>query len=380
MKDISAFIANLNPEKRAEFLQKLKSKNPGTVSGGKEENKYIPAPNDNYYCSIEKSGNFNSLVLKKKEILPPTKDQVQIKVKAASLNFRDLMMAMNMYPATPGLPSVMGSDYAGVVTAVSEEVTEFKVGDEVFCLAAGSLLNDDSLDENSHFAAYITIKSAQAAHKPSNISWEEAASLPTVFLTGYYALHHAANLKKGEKVLIHTATGGVGLAAIQVAKWLEAEIFVTAGTDEKRKYLQDIGFAEPMNSRTTAFAEEVLKRTNGAGVDVILNTLAGEAADKGMKILNNFGRFLQIDKKDIAQNKCFPLGDFNKGLTYTAIDLGLFYSRQDEIKKLLDEISTHLEKGHFKPIQYSKYKIADLGQAFTYLSRAQHIGKIVVVY
>jgi len=380
MKEVSEFIANLSPEKRAEFLQKLKSKNPNLAGTEKKEEKYIPAPDDNYYCSIEKAGNFNSLVLKKKEILPPAKDHIQIKVKAASLNFRDLMMAMNMYPPTPGLHSVMGSDYAGVVTAVGEEVTEYKVGDEVFCLSAGSLLNDDTLDENSHFAAYISIKAIQAAHKPSNISWEEAASLPTVFLTSYYALHHAAHMKKGEKVLIHTATGGVGLAAIQVAKWLGAEIFVTAGTDEKRKHLQDMGFAEPMNSRTTAFAEELLKRTNGIGVDVILNTLAGEAADKGIKILNNFGRFLQIDKKDIAQNKSLELGDFNKGLTYIAIDLGLFYSCQNEIKKLLDEISVHLEKGHFKPIQYSKYKIADLGQAFTHLSRAQHIGKLVLVY
>ena len=141
-----------------------------------------------------------------------------------------------------------------------------------------------------------------------------------------------------------------------------------------------MGFAAPMNSRTTAFAEEIMKRTNGVGVDVILNTLEGQAAEKGIKILNNFRHFLQIDKKDIAQNKSLELGDFNKGLTYTAIDLGLFYSRQNEIKKLLDEISAHLEKGNFKPIQYNKYKIAHLGEAFTHLSRAKHIGKIVLVY
>lgn len=380
MKDISEFIANLSPEKRAAFLQKLKSKNSTAIGGEKKAEKYIPAIIDNYYCSFEKAGNFNSLVLKKKELLSPAKDHIQIKIKAASLNFRDLMMAMNMYPPTPGLPSVMGSDYSGVVTAVGEDVTEFKTGDEVFCLAAGSLLSDNSLDENSHFAAYINVKAIQIAYKPSNISWEEAASIPTVFLTSYFSLHHVANLKKKEKVLIHTATGGVGLAAIQVARWLGAEIFVTAGTDEKRKYLQSMGFAEPMNSRTTLFADEILKRTNGEGVDVILNTLAGEAANKGIKILKNFGRFLQIDKKDIAQNKSMELADFNKGLTYSAIDLGLFYSRQDDIKKLLDEISNHFEKGHFTPIQCNKYKITDLGQAFTHLSRAQHIGKIVLVY
>ncbi len=290
------------------------------------------------------------------------------------------MIAMNVYPPTPGLPSVMGSDYSGIVTAVGDDVTEFKAGDEVFCLAAGSLLTDNSWDENSSFAAYINIKAMQIAHKPANISWEEAAAIPTVFLTSYYALHYVANLKKEEKVLIHTATGGLGLAAVQIATWLGAEIFVTAGSDEKRAYLKSIGLKMPMNSRTTLFADEILERTNGEGIDVILNTLAGEAGNKGIKILKKFGRFLQIDKKDIAQNRTIELGDFNKGLTYSAIDLALLYWRQDQLKALLNEISDHIKKNDFGPIKHSTYKIADLGSALMYFSRAQHIGKIILVY
>ncbi len=380
MKDVSAFIANLSPEKRGEFLQKLRSKNSASNMGEKKAEKYIPAANDNYYCIIEKAGSFSSIVLKRKDLSAPGKDQVQIKVKAASLNFRDLMIAMNMYPPTPGIPSIMGSDYSGVVIAVGKNVTEFKTGDEVFCLAAGSLLNDDLWDENSHFAAYINIKAIQIAPKPANISWEEAASIPTVFLTSYFALHYVANLKMNETVLIHTATGGVGLAAIQVARWLGSKILVTAGTEEKRNYMQSMGFDAPMSSRTLSFADEILERTDGKGVDVILNTLAGEAANKGIKILKTFGRFLQIDKKDIAQNKSIELGDFNKGLSYSAIDLALLYYRQDLLKKLLNEISQRMERGDFKPIPYNKYPIADLGQALTYFSRAQHIGKIVLVY
>lgn len=380
MKDISTFIANLSTEKRVEFLQKLKSgKKSSTTVEVEEVDIYEPLEDDCFYCSIEKAGNFNSIVFKEKMLLPPSADCVQIKVKAASLNFRDLMMAMNMYPPTDGVPLVMGSDYAGIITAVGEHVKNYAVGDEVFCLSAGSFLADDSLDPNSHFCSYLNIKEKQIAKKPSNITWEEAACIPTVFLTSYFALHQVANLKRNEKVLIHTATGGLGLAAIQVARWLGAEIFVTAGTEEKRKYLQAMGFAAPMDSRTNQFAEDILVRTQGKGVDVVLNTLGYDAANHGIKILRNFGRFLQIDKKDVFQNRNLALGDFKRGLMYAAIDLGLFYSSDEKIG-MMTEIARHMEDGHIKPIAYTSYKVADLGLALTHFSRAQHIGKIVLTY
>ncbi len=392
MKDVAELIANLNPDQRAAFMQRLRSgKKSASTAGEHKEAALItveePVPytheveaEHNYYCNMEKPGNFNSFVLRKKELLQPAKDHLQIKVKAAALNFRDLMIAMNMYHATPGVPSVMGSDYSGVVTAVGDHVKEFKVGDEVFCLSAGSLYNDSSLDENSHFAAYTNIKPNQVTRKPTNISWEEAACIPTAFLTSYFALNHTAKLKNGEKVLIHTASGGVGLSAIQIARWLGARIFVTAGTDLKREYLRSIGFEHPMDSRTMDFAKEIMQRTQYEGVDVILNTLAGEAAVEGLKILKNFGRFLQIDKKDIAQNQYIPLGEFKKGLSYSSIDLGLFYLHPELMKKQLDEISQHYENGNFKPLEYVKYSIDDVGKALSHLSRAQHIGKIVLKY
>lgn len=391
MKDVAQLIANLNPDQRTAFMQKLKSgKKPvfTTEDAGldlpvvEEEaiETYIPREGDNYCYGMEKEGNFNGFVLRRRELLPPAKDHVQIKVKAASLNFRDLMIAMNMYHATPGVPSIMGSDYSGIVTAVGDNVKEFRAGDEVFCLSAGSLNNDSTLDENSHFAAYINIKPNQVTHKPANITWEEAACIPTAFLTSYFALNYIAKLKIGEKVLIHTASGGVGLSAIQIARWLGAKIFVTAGTDLKREYLQSIGFEQPMNSRTIDFGQQIMERTNGEGVDVILNTLAGEPGVEGLKILKNFGRFLQIDKKDIARNESLPLKEFRKGLSYSSIDLGLFYLHPELMKKQLDEISQHYENGNFKPLEYIEYPIQNLAKALSHLSRSQHIGKIVLRY
>lgn len=390
MKDVAQLIANMNPEQRAAFLQKLRTgKKAGSASAPADTavlQEEEPAPedapgtDDNFYCHLEKPGYFNSFVLRKKELLPPADDHLQIRVKAASLNFRDLMMAMGIYPATPGVPSVMGSDYAGIVTAIGANIKDFKVGDEVFCLAAGSLGNNSHLDEDSHFAAYTHVKPNQVAHKPANLNWEEAACIPTAFLTSYFALNHVAQLKAGEKVLIHTASGGVGLSAIQVARWLGAEIWVTAGTELKRNFLRAMGLRQPLNSRTADFIHEIMEHTGGEGIDVILNTLAGETAFDSMKILRNFGRFLQIDKKDIAQNKCLPLGEFRKGLTYSSIDLGIFYLRPELMKQQLEELALHFESGNFKPIEYQEYSIREIGKALSHLSRAQHIGKIVLTY
>lgn len=391
MKDVAQLIANLNPDQRTAFMQKLRSSKKERSPVDAEADVLVadieeltagqePELSGNYYFSMEKPGNFNSFVQRGKPLLPPAPDHLQIKVKAASLNFRDLMIAMNMYEATPGVLSIMGSDYSGVVTAVGENVKEFSIGDEVFCLSAGSLDSDSSLEGNSHFAAYTNIKPNQVTRKPGNISWEEAACIPTAFLTSYFSLLHIARLRAGESVLIHTASGGVGLSAIQIARWLGARIFVTAGTPLKRAYLEQQGFEKPMNSRALDFAGEVLERTRGEGVDVILNTLAGDATVAGLKILKNFGRFLQIDKKDIAKNLSLPLGEFNKGLSFSSVDLGHFYLHPELMKTQLDEISRHYAESHFKPLAYVEYPVEELGKALSHLSRAQHIGKIVLRY
>ena len=382
MKDLSQIIANLTPEKRDALLQKLRSSQGGntTILTKKEVVEEAIEEGDNFYMAISSPGNLQSIKQIKQAILPPRFDQVQIKVKAASLNFRDLMMALNMYPATPGVASVMGSDFSGIITAVGEEITEYKIGDEVICLSAGSLTHEESLDPDSHFAAYTNIKSNQVTKKPKNISWEEAACLPTVFLTSYYSLMNIANLKKGERVLIHTASGGVGQSAIQIAKWMKAEIFVTAGTDLKRDFLKSIDFEAPMDSRSLVFEKQIMERTNNEGIDVILNTIAGEAGDAGLRILRDFGRFVQIDKKDIANNNTIQLGEFNKGLSYCAFDLGLFYLNPELMKQLFDKVSNHFRDENFKPITYNSYNIKDLGAAFIEFSRAQHIGKIVLTY
>src|SRR5262245_44738040 len=323
MSDVASKIAQLSPEKRALLIQKLKGGNgaaqavaqaaPQPAIGA--EKKWA-----NYCCTIETPGNFDSIHLRELELQPPGPEQIQIRAKAVSLNFRDLMIAMNMYPPTPGVPSNMGSDYAGVVVACGEEVKDFAPGDEVIGLSAGTFTTDGEIVENSHFCAVPNISARQAVKKPANIGFAEAASIPTVFLTSYYALRHVARMKSGERVLIHTATGGVGQSAVQIAKWTGAEIFATAGSEEKREMLRSMGIEHVMDSRSTDFAGQTMEITGGKGIDVILNTLSGEAVTKGMEILGPFGRFLQVDKNDIFRNTPLPLAPFKNGLTFSAID------------------------------------------------------------
>ncbi len=382
MADLSNRLANLSPEKRALLLQKLKSQKNGDLKPRANINKgtFVPGKDENFSCEIIQPGNFTNLDFRRANLTAPNPWQIQIKAKAASLNFRDLMIAMNMYPKTPGVPSVMGSDYSGIVSAVGNNVKNFKIGDEVIALSAGNFLENGSIEENSHFCGYFNGSEKQAVHKPKNINFEEAAGIPTVFLTSYYSLLNVAKLQLNEKVLIHTATGGIGLSALQIAKWIGAEIFATAGSIEKRDYLKSLGIKNPMDSRSTDFARKVMELTNNEGVDVVLNTLSGEAGNMGLEILSDFGCFLQIDKKDIAQNNKLELRYFNKGISYTAIDLSLFLKQPDRLNKIFNEIINHIREEHFKPIKYKAYSIWDLGEALTYMSRSQHIGKIVLKY
>src|SRR5262249_36924716 len=169
--------------------------------------------------------------------------------------------------------------------------------------------------------AYATVPAPFVALKPKPMSFEEAATAPIAFLTAYYALHHQGRLARGERVLIHAAAGGVGLAAIQVCRHLGAEIYATAGSSEKREYLRSLGVRHIYDSRSLSFAAEVMRETNGEGVDVVLNSLAGEAIAAGLEVLREGGRFLEIGKQDIYRNARLGLFPFRRNITFSAIYL-----------------------------------------------------------
>jgi NADPH:quinone reductase-like Zn-dependent oxidoreductase len=371
-------IAGLSPEQKEILLKRL-----GYSSGKSLDDTAKPLQNktpefDCFSCDTGNPGSLN-ISFRETEASDPPAGYVQVRAKASGLNYRDLMIAMGQYPEAPGVPSNMGSDFAGVVTRVGSGVVGFKEGDEVIALSAGTFI-DGKVQPQSHFINVFNVSELQVVPKPSALTFVEAAAIPTVFLTAFSGLVRLANLTEGESVLIHTATGGVGLAALEIALWKKAKIFVTAGSPEKRDFLKQKGIRHPMDSRSLVFAEEIMELTKGKGVDVVLNTLSGDAMMKGIEILSPFGRFIQIDKKDIARNTPLPMNLLRKGITFAVLDISLYLIQPRKLKEQLLEIVELFNAGVFKPIPCQTYAVGQVKDALNALSRSKHIGKLVLTY
>src|SRR5258708_3899411 len=226
--------------------------------------------------------------------------------RAPVLTLRDVMNAAGVYP---GGPIPLGAECSGTISAVGSAVVDMKAGDEVIAVANGS------------FSAYTTADARAVIPKPSAFSFGQAATIPIAFLTAYYSLLHLAKLCRGERVLIHAAAGVVGLAAVQLAQHAGAEIYATAGSSEKRAYLKSMRVPHVLDSRSLAFADEIMKMTGGRGVHVVLNSLPGEYITRSLSILAAYGRFVEIGKTDIYLNKPLGLFPFRNNLSYFALDL-----------------------------------------------------------
>ncbi len=370
MADLSKTLANLPPGKRSQLLARLRAKT--------ANNQSTPAINfeRNFTYRFKSEVPFD-FYPEQIEIKDPDPGCVQIRAQVAALNFRDVMIAANLYPSSPGVPTNMGSDYAGVVEKVGSGVSAFRPGDEVIALHVGHVENG-LVEDNCHFIKIFNVFAECVCRKPENVSFAEAACIPTVFLTAYIALVQLADLKATEKVLIHTAAGGVGLAAIRIAQWLGAEIYATAGTDKKRQFLQDMGVAEVFDSRSSAFAEAI--QSSGISLDVVLNSLSGELMTESIKLLGPFGRFIHIDKKDVSVNSPLPMGLFINGISFQFLDISLLFKNPALMNRSLQDLVSHFENNDFKPIEHTVFPAAELKKALTNLSRGTHIGKLVLEY
>jgi acyl transferase domain-containing protein/acyl carrier protein len=320
-----------------------------------------------FQIQVTTPGILDSLSIKSVLRKSPKAGEVEIAVKATGLNFMNVMGAMGIYPGYPNGVGPLGIECSGVVVNVGEGVTDFRLGDEVAGIAFHSL------------ASHVVTDARLIVKKPSFLSFEEAASIPIGYVTAYYALHHLGRLQKNERVLIHSASGGVGLAAIQLAKLVGAEIFVTAGSHEKREYLQTLGIRHIMDSRSLSFGDDVLKITHGEGVDVVLNSLAGNAIAKGLEALKPYGRFLEIGKRDIYQNSKIGLLPFQKNLSYFAIDLDkMSRERPDIVGGMLRELFEMMERGEIASLPLRSFPVSQVSDGFRMMAQAKHIGKIAI--
>jgi phthiocerol/phenolphthiocerol synthesis type-I polyketide synthase C len=298
--------------------------------------------------------------------------QVEIEVHAAGLNFRDMMWAMGLLPEealSDGFAGpTFGLECAGIVRSLGPDVGGLAVGDRVMAFAPASLSS-----------RVVTIAEA-VAPIPPGISFAEAATIPVTFVTAIYALGHLAKLTPGEHVLIHTASGGVGLAAIQYAKQRGAIVTATAGSEVKRAFSRLAGADHVFDSRDLAFCDAVREITGGQGVDIVLNSLSGEAMERSLDVLKPFGRFLELGKRDLYLNRRIHLRPLRQNISYFAIDIDqLPIRRPDLARLLLSEVSAALLEGAIRPLAHRIFTFAELDDAFRLMQSSGHIGKLVLV-
>jgi len=303
----------------------------------------------------------------------PADGEVEVDVHATGLNFRDVMYALGLLSdeaiehgfAGPTL----GLEFSGIVRSVGSKACGFAPGDQVVGFGPSS------------FGNRVVTQASAISHIPPGMSFESAATIPSTFFTVYYALHHLARLQPGEKVLIHGAAGGVGIAAIQLAKWIGAEIYATAGSDEKRDFLRLLGVHHIFDSRSLAFADDILAQTDQKGVDVVLNSLAGEAINGNFRVLKPFGRFLELGKRDFYENTKIGLRPFRNNISYFGIDADqLMEARPDLTRSLFAEVMALFSEGVLHPLPYHVFEAEDIIDAFRYMQQARQIGKIIVTY
>ena len=332
----------------------------------------VPAAAGDGWCAeVASVGSLDSIALRRCDRRAPGPHEVEVAIEAASLNFRDVVVATGVVQGLEADNTFgsrqLGIDMAGTVTRCGEAVVHLKPGDAVLGIAQAA------------FASYAVTDAALVVRRPARLSAEDGSTVPVAFVTVWYALGRLARLAKGEAILVHAASGGVGLAAMQIAKRAGARIFATAGSPAKRAFLEALGAEAVMDSRSLDFAEEVRDRTGGRGVDVVLNSLPGEAIARGIGALAPYGRFVELGKADIYQNHRIELGPFRKNLSLFAVDLDrMCVDRPALVGEMLQEVTDAFASGELQAPPRTDFPMARLVDAMRYLAQARHIGKVVV--
>ncbi|MFD9460101.1 SDR family NAD(P)-dependent oxidoreductase [Streptomyces sp. NPDC060027] len=292
---------------------------------------------------------------------PLAPGQVRVRVRAAGISFHDLLVALGL-PPDDGL--FIGGEGAGVIQATGPGVTGLKPGDRVMGLMPRAFGTEAVTDHR------------WLVPMPRDWSFEQAASVPSAFLTAHFALHDAAGLRPGQRVLVHAAAGGVGTAAVRIARHLGAEVFATASPG-KHDALRRMGLddAHISSSRDSAFAERVLDATGGAGVDVVVNSLSGDLIDASLRLLPHGGRFIELGKTDRRDPE--QVAAAHPGVVYRPVDL-VPDTTPESIHTMLTEVVRLLRDGAVQPLPVRTWDVRDAPEAFRHMAQAKHVGKLVL--
>lgn len=295
-------------------------------------------------------------------------DQLRMKPKAFGVNFRDVMISLGQLEDT----SLMSSEHSGIVTEVGADLKDrFHVGDRI-CAWGGNA-----------YASSVTVDGLAAHLIPDEMTFETAASIPIVYATVYYAMVHLAKIRRGESVLIHSAAGGVGQAAIMLSLHLGAIVFVTVGSNEKKDLVaQRYGIPKEniFSSRKLSFSSGIQRLTAGKGVDVVLNSISGEGLHETWKCVAKMGRFIEIGKRDILSNGRLDMAVFNRNVTFASVDLGVVFEHDPRLAQhMMKEIFRLLHDGAISPVQpLNIFPLSEMEGAFRLIQAGKHSGKVVL--
>ncbi|RYP42065.1 hypothetical protein DL767_000577 [Monosporascus sp. MG133] len=298
----------------------------------------------------------------------PVEGEILVETRAVGLNFRDVLIALGVIENSP---SEMGFEGSGVVRAVGPGVSRFSVGDRVMYLGSGC------------FKTVHTMNAALCVKMDDSMTFEQGAALPCVYATALMALVDKADLRHGQSVLIHAACGGVGLAAIQIAQMLGAEIYCTVGSDAKRDYLTENYGIQPshiFNSRDSSFLPNVLRATDGRGVDVVLNSLSGDLLQASWQCVAEFGTMVEIGKRDFQRRATLAMAPFEANRTFIGLELRLVLQAQPQkAAALLERCVKWMREGRIRgPTISSTFRAVQIQEALRTMQTARHIGKMVI--
>ncbi|KAL2074713.1 hypothetical protein VTL71DRAFT_8492 [Oculimacula yallundae] len=319
--------------------------------------------------TISQPGRLSTLAWSSQSLIDPKDDEVELEIHACGLNFRDVLVGMQIIPSKK--EPTFGYEAAGVVRRVGKNVTKLRAGDRAVVLGS------------STFSTVLTAPAILCEKLSDNISFLEGACIPTVFMTAVYGLMDLGHLSKDQSVLIHSGCGGVGLAAIQVAQMLGAEIYTTVGSESKVQYLMEtcgIPRNRIFNSRSDSFVENLLRETGGKGADVVLNSLSGELLHASWKCVAEWGTMVEIGKRDLLGNGRLDMHQFLANRSYCCLDLDQMTTDRPEVEnRLLRYTLECFAEGLLKPIRIDQvFPASATPEAFRYMQQGKHIGKIVL--
>lgn len=317
----------------------------------------------------------NQLQLRVMQEAAPQAGEVAIEIAHAGLNFIDVTKALGIFPGLdPTAPVPLGGECSGRIVALGAGVEHLKIGDEVLALTP-------SFTRVGLVASRANVPAALVLPKPPMLTLAQAASLPIAYLTAYYSLLELARLREGEWVLIPSGAGGVGLAAAQIALAQGAHVIATASSPEKRAFLYEWGVEHVLPSRSLDFAQGVLEITGGKGVDVVLNSLSGDYIAKSLDVLAPYGRFIELGKRDIYEDRRVGLKAFRQNISYFAVDLAALIEEKPQFAAaMFATVMRAIEMGRWATLPVRPFPATDPAEAFQFMAQGRHTGKITLQF